>query len=387
MTDDVRTPPAAGPVPASAPRLPHLDNLRIALTALVVLHHAAVTYGNIPVWYYTEPAKDASGGMLDLFVMVNQAFFMGFFFLIAGYFTPGSHDRKGGRAFFRDRLKRLGIPLLAFVLVLRPLVNFSGYQTIRDAAAAKGEEFPYWLYYLVSWDPGPMWFVEVLLLLSLGYVLLRRRRDRGAAQAPRPGPPRPRTVLAFGAGLALVTWLWRMVLPMGAYIPVLGLPTPGYLPQYVSFFAVGVLAFRRGWAGALSRRAGYAGAAVAVLATLAYLPVVLGARDADLAGFGTWQSAAASLWESAFAIGAVLALTVLFRERFAAQGPFRTYLTRHAFTVYLIHPLVLVALALLLAGVQAPALAKFALLAALALPLCWAAAWAVRHLPGADRVL
>jgi glucan biosynthesis protein C len=34
--------------------------------------------------------------------------------LIAGYFTPGSHNRKGAGPFLRDRLVRLGIPLLIY---------------------------------------------------------------------------------------------------------------------------------------------------------------------------------------------------------------------------------------------------------------------------------
>ncbi|WP_199537134.1 hypothetical protein [Spongiactinospora gelatinilytica] len=82
-------------------RLHYIDNLRTALTVLVVLHHVAVTYGTIPAWYHFERARDASGLALDVFVAVNQAFFMGFFFLIAGMSTPGAHDRKGGRGFLR----------------------------------------------------------------------------------------------------------------------------------------------------------------------------------------------------------------------------------------------------------------------------------------------
>ncbi|WP_181923822.1 hypothetical protein [Streptomyces inhibens] len=45
---------------------------------------------------------------------------MGFFFMIAGYFTPASYDRKGARPFLRDCLKRLGVPLLAFLLLYVP---------------------------------------------------------------------------------------------------------------------------------------------------------------------------------------------------------------------------------------------------------------------------
>ena len=100
-------------------RLSYLDNLRVVLTALVVLHHAAVTYSHIPLWYYYEAPHDDSATALDVFLALNQAYFMGFFFLIAGYFTPGGLDRKGVGRFARDRLVRLGIPLLLFVIVVR----------------------------------------------------------------------------------------------------------------------------------------------------------------------------------------------------------------------------------------------------------------------------
>ena len=117
--------PAGGVLPAH--RLLYLDNLRILLTVLVVMVHCAVTYGDIPVWYYTEPAQDRSGVVLDLVVIISQTFFMGFFFLIAGFFVPTSYDHKGGRAFVRDRLIRLGIPLVLFWVLLRPILEARFY--------------------------------------------------------------------------------------------------------------------------------------------------------------------------------------------------------------------------------------------------------------------
>ncbi|MFF3766265.1 acyltransferase family protein [Streptomyces sp. NPDC001922] len=392
---------AARPEPTAAarperPRLLHIDNLRIALTALVVLHHTAVTYGNIPAWYYTEPAEDGSGLFLDVLVMFNQAFFMGFFFMIAGFFTPASYDRKGARPFVRDRLKRLGIPLLAFLLLIRPLADFGGYEDLRATFAERGESLPYWIYYLLSWDAGPLWFVEVLLVFALLYALVRRRtasRLSGSAveagrETPRvPRPPRPLAVILFTVALALATYLWRVLVPTDTYVPVLGLPTPNFMPQYASFFVLGVLAHRRGWPQALPRVAGRVGFAVATAATLAYLPFVTTANGAALNGHGTWQSLVTAAWESTFAVGLVLGLTVLFRERLNRQGAVAAFLSRHAFAVYLIHAPVLVGLGFAFRGLHAPAAAKFALVAALALPLCWAVAYAVRSLPRADRVL
>ncbi|MBH1934906.1 acyltransferase [Streptomyces sp. AV19] len=365
-------------------RLFYVDNLRIVLTALVVLHHTAVTYSDIPVWFYTEGAEDPSGKVLDGLIVLNQAFSMGFFFMIAGFFTPGSYERKGARPFLRDRWKRLGIPLLAFLLVVRPLVNFGSFGQVREEFAKQGvHELPYWVFYLVTWDAGPMWFVEVLLVFTMAYVWLRRRRRPAVVR----GPLRGWSVVAFGAGLAVVTYGWRIVVPSGSYLPVLGLPSPDYLPQYASFFALGAMAWRSGWAQSLSRRAGRIGFAVAGAATAAYVPVVVLSPQRALDGHGTWQSLVVAVWESAFAIGVVVGLVVLFRERFNRRGSVGEFLSRHAFTVYLMHPVVLVGLGYGFRWLDAPAVVKFVVVGVVAVPVCWGVAWVVRRLPGADRVL
>ncbi|TMR22673.1 acyltransferase [Nonomuraea zeae] len=355
--------------PDTRTRLYAVDNLRVALTALVVAHHVAVTYGNIPLWFYVEPAKDASGGLLDLLVVFDQAFFMGLFFLISGLFTPGSHDRKGGRAFVRDRLVRLGIPLLVFLLVLRPLVNFGGL--------AQRPDLPYWQYYLGSWDPGPMWFAEVLIVFALVYALWRTRArplDRRSA------PLRIRWIVLYVLGLAAVTFLWRIPVPTGTYVPVLGLPSPQFLPQYASMFVLGCVAHRRGWLETLPARAGRLGLVAAGVSSAVLLPATL------LTG-GALSQAATALWESAFAVSLIIGLLVVFRERFNRQGPRGKWLSDHAFTVYIIHPVVLVALGWALRPLAAIAIVKFAVLLAVALPLCWWLAFLVRSLPGARRVL
>ncbi|WP_338399796.1 acyltransferase family protein [Streptomyces caatingaensis] len=369
-------------------RLRYVDNIRIVLTVMVVLHHAAVTYSHVPVWFYTERARDASGAVLDGLIVLDQAFFMGFFFLIAGYFTPPSYERKGPRAFVRDRWKRLGIPLLAFLLVLRPLVNSGSMGEVRERLAEQGVGMPYWLFYVVTWDPGPMWFVEVLLVFSLVYVVVRGWRSSAVGGGRRGARPlRGRAVVAFGAGLAVVTYGWRVGVPDGTYVPVLGLPSPNFLPQYASFFVVGVLARRRGWASSLSRRAGWTGAVVAGVAAALYAPVALLSPSRALEGRGTWQSLVTAGWESAFAVGVVVGVVVLFRERFDSQGRVGEFLGRHAFAVYLVHPVVLVGMGYALRGVSAVAVVKFGVLGVVGVPVCWGLAWLVRKLPGAGRVL
>ncbi len=113
----------AKPLSLAPSRNAGIDALRASLTLLVVFHHAAITYGAMGSWFYKEiqPSRAPSSLILTLFVAYNQAFFMGLFFLVAGSLTPGAIARHGATGFLRERLLRLGAPLLVFVLTLGPL--------------------------------------------------------------------------------------------------------------------------------------------------------------------------------------------------------------------------------------------------------------------------
>ena len=95
-------------------RTQFLDQLRTILMLLVILHHSMITYAkNTCCWFIQQnsigpPISD----LLGLVVSFNQSFFMGMFFLISGYFVPISVEKKGSLKFMKDRMRRLGIPLL-----------------------------------------------------------------------------------------------------------------------------------------------------------------------------------------------------------------------------------------------------------------------------------
>ncbi|MEJ3653594.1 acyltransferase family protein [Actinomycetes bacterium KLBMP 9759] len=363
-------PAAVAAPPSAAPRLLYVDNLRVALTVLVVLHHVAVTYGNIPVWYYVETAKDGTGLLLDLLVVFNQTFFMGFFFMVSGFFVPASYDRKGRGTFVKDRLFRLGVPLLLFAILIRPLLTI-------PSAIESG--LPYWQYYIRSWDPGPLWFVEVLLVFTLVYAAFRGRRPAPAPVA-EPKAPGLLAIAGFVLVLAAVTYVWRFAFPSGTYIPYLGLPSVSYMPQYVGLFAVGVVAHRKGWFAALPRKAAPIAFATTLVSTVVLLPFS-GLFEGNL------TSPVIPLWESIFTVSMAVGLTVLFRERFNEQGRLGRFLSRNAFAVYVLHPIALVAISYALIGLHTLAAVKFLVVAAIAVPACWALAAGVRAIPGAKRIL
>ncbi|WP_454859139.1 acyltransferase family protein [Promicromonospora soli] len=381
--------------PTSSPtttRLGYVDNLRVLLTVLVLAHHSAVTYGALPIWYWTEPSDSPSGIALMLLVIVNQFYFMGFFFLLSGLFAPGSVDRKGPGDFARDRLVRLGVPLVAFWLVARPVLHLPSWPEHQ----ADGESFLH--FWFTVGDVGPLWFVEVLLVLSLAYAAFRALRARSTAgsRVADAGEPtaaavdalsRPvsfRAIAGFVTLLTVATFLWRLVVPAGTYWELGGLPSPAYLPQYVILFVAGLLAARRGWLAGLTVRQGR----VALVVALVSVGLALGGTAlATAPGASALAQLGAALAETVFAVSMIIALVVLFRERLAGQPAWARFAARNSFAVYVIHPLVLVGVAILLAPVVAPAGVKFLILLALAVPLCWALAHILRRIPGVSRVL
>ncbi len=64
-------------------RLCYLDNLKVCLTVLVIMHHAGQAYGNGGGWAYTPSNPAEFMPWIWHFLSTNAAFFMGLFFLIA----------------------------------------------------------------------------------------------------------------------------------------------------------------------------------------------------------------------------------------------------------------------------------------------------------------
>jgi fucose 4-O-acetylase-like acetyltransferase len=189
---------------AKTDKLFYIDNIKLLLTVLVILHHTFVTYGGPGSWYYTE--KTAQTGALipmTMLVSINQSFFMGFFFLLSAYFTGSSYDRKGAGRFLADRFLRLGIPLLIYSFVFSPWLSYLVYYF------AQGRHITY-LQYLSGFDNwidfGVMWFVAALLVFNSAYVVLRNLITvKFTKPIPAPGTAK---VLWFAVGLGVVSFRW-----------------------------------------------------------------------------------------------------------------------------------------------------------------------------------
>jgi surface polysaccharide O-acyltransferase-like enzyme len=370
------------------------DALRATMTLLVLFHHSAITYGAMGGWFYHEikPGGSLASTLLVLFCTVNQAYFMGLFFLLAGYFTPAAVRGKKPLLYVRDRMLRLGIPLLLFGWILGPV-------TVALAGTSEGHPFAERL--LALWHQGafvtgPLWFAEALLIFSAGallwYALLpgdpSASRDQQASRdRDRPFPSNATLAIAAVATGA-AAWLLRLEWPVGTEIFSLQL---GYFASYVVLFVAGCMASRYRWLERLPpttvriwRRVALL--ALPVLPAVYFLGGVVPALRDPAAGPWSPVNVIYAFWEPAVAWGLILVLLFRFQQRFAVLNGFWRSLAARAYAIYVIHPPVLVGVALAWRTLAAPALVKFAVTGTVTCGLCFILAGWLLRIPGARRV-
>ena len=372
------------------PRDLYIDRLRTIMTVLVILHHTAITYGASGSWFYNElhASGQLSSILLTLFCATNQAYFMGFFFLLAGYFTPGSLERKGYGQFIGDRFTRLGIPLLAFIFILGPL-------TAAMVAAHDGKNF--WNVFPYLWNHaiiinGPLWFAQALIIFSLVYCAWRAAFGSSltpSLRLPRPIPSYARWLLSailVGAASLLI----RQFVPAGKNIIGLQL---GYFAPYIFLFAIGIAAWRYDWLRQLQWKHARPWI-IALIVAWPAMPVsiaiamrVFPPGEANFGGGHTWPAILYAFWDPFISWGLIAAWLLIARAWMNKPSALWSWLNRRAYAVYIIHPPVLVGVSLLFHSLVAPAILKFVVTGTLSCIATWLIADPLVRVPGIRRIV
>lgn len=343
----------------SEKRLYFVDNLRTFMVILVVLQHLAELYN-----------------MLYLFMMLNQAYFMGLLFLLSGYFTPGSFERKGALKFLKDRLMKLGIPTLVYILILSPIASW-GYQMMHSSKGSVVKS---------RFALGPMWFAVMLIAFDIGYLgwqMIEKNRKEHKVESFLPKLTFYK-IAFFTFILATASYLLRIIIPYG--VSFIEFPSLAYFPQYLGFFIIGVFLYKRNWLQAIPGSFGQIGFVLAMLSTFILLPVALMGLNGLFIGYGSWQSAVFALWDSIFAVGMSLALITFFRRFLNSGKKFGQLLSQNSFVVYVIHAPIIIYLMLVLHSVNTNQLLKFGLTAVIGVPLCFGIAYLIRSVPYIKRI-
>ncbi|HSK27960.1 MAG TPA: acyltransferase family protein [Jiangellales bacterium] len=364
-----------------------LDALRAALVVMVIVHHASQPYG--PAAEGNWPVADAASS--DWFVpfwTVNAAVGLGLLFLLAGYVTALACDHKGERRFAADRWRRIGIPLVVIVLAVNlPMVYLvMSRPPLGEFVGSLYED---------GWRPIYMhlWFLAHLLLYTAAYLGWRWVRARRGGQPRRWRVPGHRAIAGYVVALSLLTWVIRWEYPVDTWVPLLVLlpAEPAKMAQYVSLFALGVLAWRGDWLRRLPRRVGYPWLAVGLTAAASVylLQAVAPERWTSVMTLGgvNGGSLLRSTWEALICAGLAAGLVVLFRDVVRRSGPLLAAVAAASYAAYIVHVYLLVAVQAAVAGLPVSAFTKFAVVSIVGVALCFAVGHLSRYVPGLRVVL
>lgn len=365
-------------------RLYYIDNLRIFLISLVVLHHLAITYGAPGGWYYNEYEAGFPEVLpLAMFVASNQSFFMGMFFLISAIFLLPSLQRKGTGKFLKDRFIRLGIPLLVFYFLLSPLTVFIRSRFIDNENHTFGE------FIKNGWGQGfgPLWFVEALLFFTLIALAIKPWRFKAKLN-----PPVMPSILAFAIFTGLLQFIIRIWLPVGWSMPFTNFQFPFFV-QYIFLFAFGIIAYQSNWLDSISFKMGKRWILLALIFIFLGFPLLFifgGAIEhgpEPFMGGITLQSLGYSVWEQVTGFSLILGLAGIFKRYFNKQGKIAKLLSDSAYGVFIFHAPVIVGLSALFKDWEFFPPYKLLILSIPSLLTCFLLVFFLRKIPWINKVI
>ena len=374
-------------IPEHPKKIFYIDNLKVGLITLVILHHALNTYGAEGGWYYWQKTTHAGAAIpMVLLITINQSFFMGLFFFLSAYFIPGSYNKKGAVRFVKDRLLRLGIPLVFYSFILSPvliyLVNYFG----------KGHHITFlqFLGGFHDWiDFGVLWFVAALMLFTGVYVLWR---IAGKKYQSKPlSTPSLKTIVWFAAGVGFISFLVRIVFPIGWILNPVGFNL-AYFSQYVALFIAGLAAAKDKWLDMLPYNYGkrfmrYALRLLLFFPAMGIIQKLTRAPQDWFTGGLHWQQLLYAVWEQLLGFSIIMALLTFGKKFWNKSTVLMAKLSRNAFAVYIFHPLVLLSLSLCIRNLAIDPAWKLLIVAPLAVLGSFLLASVITLIPGIRKII
>lgn len=220
------------------------DTLRAFLMLLGIPYHVAMAYRPGQTWIVRSDEGIAAFAWLAELI---HYFRMPAFFVIAGYFSALLLARRAPGTWLKGRFLRLGVPFIATIVTLVPVMNlaceFSNLPYSRALSSFvwnSSHSGGYWVRHL--------WFIAVLLYLCSAAALIFRLRP-GLREAVLPGVVDAfmarHFMLSLGA-VALIIGLWEAVAVELFYIAGLATNVPQqifrldeliiYTPYYLAGF-------------------------------------------------------------------------------------------------------------------------------------------------------
>ncbi|WP_404387104.1 acyltransferase [Humibacillus xanthopallidus] len=342
-----------------------VGTLRVVLISGVIVVHTATAYVTDFAGYYYDDERVTNSVVsiaVALPALMGGVFGLGPLFVVAGWFSVESLERRGPAGFVDSRLVRLGIPLVFFVVLVNPLADYLGDLWEDDALTFLGN--------LADTEFSIMWFVVALLACSLGYAALRSIRPLAGS---RPRPDRGSLIVAGSVISVGSLAVWQFTTLLDTHL--LNARVSAWT-QAAVLFALGVMAAESDWDGRLSRRTERRLGQVTVVGLVLTLVLVAytGARDQlDMALEGlNWASVSLAILYGVVSIAYTLWCLTWLRRRWPTHGPLMAKAGRGSYATYLLHPVVLVTVMLAFRVVPLGAQPKFVIVSVVAVPACFA---------------
>ena len=305
-----------------------IDNLRWVTVLLVLFYHVIYYYNN-------KGVLGGYGGFgdglqyQDVVMYVLYPWFMPLLFILAGVSARYALERQSAKVWFRSRTRKLLVPSTIGLLFFGFL---TGFFNSLAAPAVELEALPLVVKYLI-WTisgTGPLWFIQVLWLLSLMLLLVRRldAKDRVWQVCRRVGIV---PIVLMG----VMFWLGHKTLVLN--------PNPAsaeglwnlYKPVFYAIpFLMGYFIFSHDSVQHIVQRVWRPLMACAVVAGVTLVVTTFGENN-------TSPQYLCTPLNNLYGYLMCLAMMGWFKSRFDRTGRVAGYMTRSSFGIYIVHYLII----------------------------------------------
>ena len=347
-----------GKNPAKGNRIYWMDNLRTIIILLVVLYHAGGVYSFLfsSFWIVADPA---TSNLVAILLTIFDVVVMPAVFFISGYLIPASLKKKSGWAFLKSRFKRLMIPWAIAVLTLMPL-----YKVIFLASRGLPQEHWTTYFYFSRGNPTSqnwLWFLPVLFLFNALYVLLAKTKVRIPNLSLKAGIAGIFVIgLVYSVGMRMLTGYrtWTKT-------PFIDFENERLLPYFL-IFMLGALCFRQ----KTFKEKPKSKTLYTVVNSIAWIPIMVHqfARMIPYiipGGVLVSPFVDGLIWLSTFYLSTLCMmylLIVTFWRYLDRPGRLWSELNKNSFYVYIIHVIVIGAIAMPLVNLTMPPWLKYLIL-------------------------
>ena len=349
-------------------RVIFLDNLRYLMVLLVVVLHAAISYGNFVPWWCV---KDTGSVFIDILLLALDSFLMPVLYFIAGYFALPSFQQKGVGRFLQAKLTRLGLPVLIVVPLISPTWAYL-YHYTRNGASYPLTFPEYWAAYMKRagdfhvgviksidhFGQSHLWFMSLLLCFFVGFALVAGRKNHTTTapkmesrSADSSGNSILLILLIVGVLSTLSTFAAKLMFagpsnpqPWISIGPLL-LFQPERIIMYLLFFIMGVTAFRQQW---FTRSTIPGHAAVWWGSALLFFFSVLAILKPLMGNFSEGKLLVFVFFRTFFCVWLLIAFSKSAAARWNQASRISTRLAQNSYHIYIVHFLIVILLQLAL---------------------------------------